>query len=74
MPQQRDDSSCGIYVCLFVQSLLRGTRVADDITAEDIAQTRKAILQQLVTAEMCELPYYVTLEKGAPINPAGPGG
>ena len=72
VPRQRDDSSCGIYVCLFVRSMLTGKPMKADITAEDVSHTREMILSELLVADSYERPYYLTLEEGAPIKMAVP--
>ena len=72
VPMQKDGSSCGIYVCLFVRSLLTGEPMNDDITADDISKARVMILRELLSAERCEKPYYVTLEDGVPANTSVP--
>ena len=72
VPMQKDGSSCGIYVCLFVRTLLTGKPMNADITADDISETREMILRELLSAEMCEKPYYVTLEDGVPADMSVP--
>lgn len=50
LPEQHDEGSCGVFICMYAKRLVQGTDVGDTFAQKDIPSLRLQIAADLLTA------------------------